>query len=671
MSQTKEKLKNWLFLLYFPVVILYSELILRITSVEGFFGVGLLFLPIFAVSIGLFLTVFCTLSKSQKTNRIIAIVFSVILFLIYSVQLVYHTLFNQFLVLNSLTEGGMEQIATEGGLVIIGLKGILARLFFIILLAAPFILFIIFGNKAVIFRKVNYVQSLLGFLGSIAVRLVALLLALIIPPAGEIYFGVYNPGRLVSLSGVVNTEWLDFKYNLLGSGKSGDLDIENGETDAPKKDAPIEYNVMNIDFDSLIATETNSTVKKLHEYFKNEAPTEKNAYTGMFKGYNLIMLTAEGFYPFAVDKTLTPTLYKMQQQGFNFTNYYNSPWAVSTSDGEYVECTGLIPKSGIWSFYRSGERNIFFPFSMPQQYLNSGVTTVYGYHNNTYSYYHRDVSHPNIGYLYKGLGNGLNVKKTWPESDKEMIEVTVNEYMNSQPFHAYYMTVSGHMAYDFSNNYMSAKYRSLVENLPYSDAVKAFLACNIDLDRAMESLLKSLEQAGVADKTLIAISPDHTPYGLEQTGANKYAYFDELFGHKVETQFEVNRSVFLLYSPSMKKGIKVNKVCSPLDIIPTLNNLLGFEYDSRLLPGKDIFSSAEGIAIFENHSFISDSGRYFSGSGKFVKNEGVTLENEEEYVSSQKKAINNKFTASSGILDTNYYAKVINRKHIKGKLANK
>ena len=77
------------------------------------------------------------------------------------------------------------------------------------------------------------------------------------------------------------------------------------------------------------------------------------------------------------------------------------------------------------------------------------------YHNHTYTYYGRHISHPNLGYVYKGLGNGLDVKESWPESDLEMIEKTVPEYMNSQPFHTYYMTVSGHMQYSFTGNYIA------------------------------------------------------------------------------------------------------------------------------------------------------------------------------------------------------------------------
>lgn len=668
----KKDLKKWLFCLYFPAALIFMELIVRIFTCR-FLGVGLILMPLLSIPIGLVLTIFCTFSKSHRVNFGIAIGITSALFLVYATQIVYFTCFGKYLVFYSITAGGAGQI-TQDGMFSIVLNTILSCILPIILLALPLVYLIVFGRRQIRFMKINIVQKLIGAAGSVAFHFIVLLLVLAIPAASEVYFGAFNPTQSVGYFGLATTEWMDFKSNLLNIGGNGSLSIDTS-SDTPAstetEKTPAGDNVMDIDFDTLIKNETDETIKSMHQYFAAETPTKKNAYTGKFKDYNLIMLTAEGFAPYAISKELTPTLYKMQQEGFNFTNYYNSPWGVSTSDGEYVECTGLIPKSGVWSFYESGKNNIFLPFSMPQQFLNLGISPVYGYHNNTYTYYHRDVSHPNLGYLYKGLGNGLNIKNTWPQSDKEMIDVTGPEYISKDKrFHAYYMTVSGHMEYDFENNYMSYKYKDYVKDLPYSEPIKAYIACNMDLDRAMESLLKQLEEAGVADKTLIALSPDHTPYGLEGTGSTKYALFDEIFGHKVETTFEVNESVFLLYSPSMEKGVTVDKPCSPLDIIPTLNNLLGFEYDSRLLPGKDIFSDSPGLVIFENRSFITDKGRYNSTTGEFTKNEGVTIEDEDAYVSKIKTEVKNKFVISAQILETNYYAKVItDRKHIKGGLA--
>src|SRR5690554_419664 len=112
------------------------------------------------------------------------------------------------------------------------------------------------------------------------------------------------------------------------------------------------------------------------------------------------------------------------------------------------------------------------PFVMGNQLKDLGYKTM-AYHNHTYSYYKRHVSHPNMGYDYKGVGNGLKVKEVWPASDLEMFEQTIPEYIDNQPFHSYYMTVSGHLRYSFEGNSMAHKNKDVVKDLLYSEAGKA------------------------------------------------------------------------------------------------------------------------------------------------------------------------------------------------------
>ncbi|MCU9613389.1 LTA synthase family protein [Caldibacillus lycopersici] len=428
-------------------------------------------------------------------------------------------------------------------------------------------------------------------------------------------------------------------------------DVDSSKTQKPQEndtngETKVEAQILPINFDSLIAQEKNDKVKELHQYFSTVPPTNKNAFTGKFKDYNLIFITAEAFSPYAIDKELTPTLYQMTHNGYQFTNFYNPIWGVSTSDGEYVATTGLIPKGGVWSFYRSANNSL--PFVMGNQLRKLGYKTV-AYHDHTFDYYRRDVSHPNMGYTYKAVGNGLELKDTWPESDVEMMKITIPEYINEQPFHAYYMTVSGHMQYSFSGNYIAHKNKKSVENLPYSDQAKAYLATQIELDRALKFLLESLEKAGIADRTLIAISPDHYPYGLEKKA------IDELAGHAVEDNFELYKSSFILYSKNMEPTT-VSAPTSSLDIIPTLSNLLGLSYDSRLLMGRDVFSDAKPLVIFQNKSFITDKGKYNAVTHQFFPNKGVTVD--KQYIGQMAAIVNSKFYYSAKILDLNYYAKI-------------
>ena len=403
-------------------------------------------------------------------------------------------------------------------------------------------------------------------------------------------------------------------------------------------------NVMNIDFEELARHEENKSIRILHKYFASLPPTNKNEYTGMFKGYNLILVTAEGFSPYAVHKDLTPTLYKLINEGFVFKNFYTALWQTSTSDGEYVALTGLIPV-GTRSMYNS--RDKLLPFSLGNQFNLLGVESK-AYHNHTYTYYERDQTHPNLGYIYKGKGNGLVLDSdVWPGSDLEMINHTVDEYINEEQFHVYYLTVSGHMNYTFTGNSMSYKNKALVKDLPYSSEARAYIACQIELDRAMEELIKRLNDAGVADKTVIALSSDHYPYGWEKER------LDELAGHEIDPEFEIYRNHFILWNQGMDNNIVIDKPASSLDILPTLSNLFGLTYDSRLLMGRDILSDSEPLVILGNRSFITDKVMFNSETGEVIK-----LTDEElppDYVKNINAIIKNKFTIAKSILSLDYY----------------
>jgi len=409
---------------------------------------------------------------------------------------------------------------------------------------------------------------------------------------------------------------------------------------------PIEfgYNVMDIDFQHLIDNAPNDTVRTLHEYFANSQPSQKNEFTGMFEGYNLIMFVAEAFSPFAVREDITPTLYHMVHGGFYFSNFYTPCWGVSTSDGEYVALTGLLPRPGVWSFYRS--HNNYLPFVMGNQLSNLGYTT-FAYHNHTHTFYRRHLSHPNMGYVFKGVGGGLELPNiVWPNSDLEMIQVTIDDFINRQPFHAYYMTVSGHLEYNFMGNAMAVRNRDAVEHLAYSYPLRAYLATQIELDRALEYLMRRLNEAGIAENTVIVLSSDHRPYGLDSVDG-----ISEFLGRPVDRNFEIYSNYLIIYSQGMEPMV-IDRPASSLDIIPTISNLFGLEFDSRLLMGRDIFSDSDPLVIFLNRSFITENGRRVRG-GEFIPNPGVTVPY--GYVDYISAVIEAKFAASTNILNLDYY----------------
>ena len=475
--------------------------------------------------------------------------------------------------------------------------------------------------------------------------------------AYDLYYNSSSPVLSVDRLGLLTTFRLDIQRHVTGWSPNVKIPKpsmeDRRETDKVKippihKEVETDYyNVLDIDFDKLIKKEQDDEIKELHYFFQQRQPSKKNEYTGKFEGYNFIFITAEAFAPYAAHKEVTPTLYKLVNEGFRFTDFYVPIWDVSTSDGEYVATSGLIPKPGVWSYSRSS--NNHQPFAMGNQLKELGYTTK-AYHNYTYSYYDRDKSHPNMGYDYKGIGNGLNVEKSWPPSDVEMMKETIPEFIHSEPFHAYYMTVSGHLEYNFFGQAMAMKNKSYVDHLDLSNQAQAYLATQVEFDLAMEYLLNELEAAGVLENTLIVISADHYPYGLD------FETINELSGKEVDLDFGIHKSELIIYAHG-EESFVINEPTSSLDIIPTISNLLGLEFDSRLLMGRDIFSDTEPLVIFRDRSFISKEGKYLSRTGKFIPNEGSNVD--QSYIDGFANDVNQRFYVSSKILDLDYYRSLL------------
>ena len=112
----------------------------------------------------------------------------------------------------------------------------------------------------------------------------------------------------------------------------------------------------------------------------------------------------------------------------------------------------------------------------------------------------------------------------------------------------------------------------------------------------------------------------------------------------------------------MEEPIIVDKLGSQIDVLPTLLNLFGINYDSRLIVGKDILSDTGCVAIFSNYSWVSDYGTYYANKKKFVPKEGVVLENQSEYVKAINNRVSNYYSISKLIMDNNYYNYILGSK---------
>lgn len=650
-------------LIYFWVAIYYLENVFRIMCTGKVFGPGLFYALIFAAPIAILCYLICTAFKENRRNTVGLVLLGIITVLFIS-QFIYFKIFRMFYTLYSASNAG--QIFEFWEIIVMKVRN---NFMGVALMMIPFILMIIFRKRFKSFKEICAKERICLGSGMVICQVLAIFSLLLagkdVYSPYDLYFQHNYPVVAAEKIGLLTTLRLDVKRSLFNWSpalsetsqevtliKDDDLEEalstaveEIDEEDSSKKE--LGYNTLDIDFDQLIVDADSEELAKMHTYFKNQVPSAKNEYTGKYKGYNLITITAEGFSPYAINKELTPTLYKLANEGYQFTNFYTPLWELSTSDGEYALWSGQIPKSGVWSMAASGENDM--PFALGNQLKNMGYNTM-DFHNHDYDYYDRHISHPNLGYTYEAKGLGLNITDSWPESDIEMMDQTVSKYVNDEPFHTYYMTVSGHMNYSFRENDMSKKNEELVKELDMSETAKAYLACQIELDRAIESLMKQLEEASVLDHTLIAITPDHYPYGLNNE------YISELAGESVDEDFGVYKSTLILYTPDMEPEV-IDKPCSSLDVLPTLSNLMGIDYDSRLFVGRDIFSDSEPLVMLYSRNFITDQGRYNAMTKEFIEAPGAEVD--EEYVRDKIDEVDAKFYYSSKVLEENYYSYIL------------
>jgi len=646
----KEKIKSrtgskYLPFLAFSFALLWLEVVIKFWDFGTIWNHGLLYTSLFTLAISALLAAICTSGPYQR-NRSLSLVFLGTFTLIYMVQAVYYTVMKTVFAVYSVS---VATKATEFWRV--GVLGLWNTLPALLALAIPFVLLLLFGKAYTLDKLFSWKRLAAGLLLGVLIHGAALATVYVsdegILSPWEIYNRKSNPELSLSNFGVMTSLRLDLRRILFPPKEDVPTVQEDPLEPAPPEEKVYAPNVMDIDFGGLAATETDAEQREMHSYFASRTPSMQNEYTGMFEGKNLIMLTAEAFSSWAVDETLTPMLYRLSKEGFVFENFYTPLWWVSTSDGEYVSCTSLIPKSGKQSFGVSAKNSL--PFCIGNQLRGEGYETK-AYHDHTYTYYNRDKTHPNMGYDYKGLGSGLEVKPTWPESDLEMMKLTLPAYSGKAPFHTYYMTVSGHLEYSFTGNQMAYQHRDEVSQLPISEEAQAYLACQIELDRALEYLLQELEAAGELQNTVICLYPDHYPYGLSDKAIT------ELAGQDVTDSLELYRSTMILWSGDMKEPIKIEKPCSNLDILPTLSNLFGLPYDSRLLMGRDILSTDPGLVIFSDESYITELGTYHAKEDTFVPAANAIVP--ENYAKQMLENVQDKFLYSGKILLTDYYRKL-------------
>ncbi|MCR4581131.1 MAG: sulfatase-like hydrolase/transferase [Bacilli bacterium] len=470
----------------------------------------------------------------------------------------------------------------------------------------------------------------------------------------ELFMHVSNQSQSIGAFGTSVFGILDFRTYLFGNAVEIDEDVEfvNDEVEDKEVNENTRY-ISDIAWQELIKNTTNEKYNKLNNYFINQPITDKNEYSGMFEGKNVIFILMESVNDIILEyPEYYPNFNKMATEGWNYTNNYSPRNACATLNNEFSGMTSLYSIHSLCTAKKY--RNNSYPESVFGVFNNAGYTT-FSSHNYTEAYYPRKSIHTNMGsqeyYGVQKLGIPYsNEYINWSGDDDFMeaiLKIIDKKTENSdQPFMTWLTTVSSHQPYSV-DSIQGNKYWSMTNktNLPYD--VRRFMSKVKILDDGLGILLEGLEERGILEDTVIVLYGDHYPYGISKDHLNK------ALSYNTSTDMNAEQVPLVIYNPTLEPRV-IEDYTYYVNILPTVFNMMGVEYDPRLYMGTDMNSEDfESMVVFADGSWKNEY-VYFNASTNKVKTykEGLT----DEDISKINSRINSKNKISELAISTNYFS---------------
>lgn len=459
---------------------------------------------------------------------------------------------------------------------------------------------------------------------------------------------LYNNPSVPSISvkqfGITNFGILDVKNYFVPSEDSHeDILIDeskNKETSRSKDDTK---------WKDLINRESDDTMNTLNKYFINNDSSDINDYTGYFKDKNLIVIMLESVNDIIINKEDYPNFYKMYSEGWHWENNYSPRNSCSTGNNEM---SGMI---SLYSIYNTCTANNFKNNTYYESIFglfNRSNYNTFSAHDYVAHYYDRNTIHTNMGsmkyYDVEDLGISYSSQyKNWASDEDFMTKILdVIKNNDSDNFMAWLTTVSSHQPYYYSST-EGDKYLDLYKDLDLRIDLKRYKSKLKILDNALGILLDGLESQGILDDTVIVMYGDHYPYGLATSTINTVLDYD------TSVDFESERVPFVIYNSKLEaKTFK--EYTSYINLLPTIANLFGIDYDPRLYVGSDILSDDyKSLVVFADGSWKNEVAYYNASKGtvEYFGDKEYTLEEVQEI----NQRVDTKMKMSSLAIKNNYF----------------
>ena len=381
-------------------------------------------------------------------------------------------------------------------------------------------------------------------------------------------------------------------------------------------------------------------LKPVEEYIQQHYAKPNPEYFGMAKGRNVIYIHLESFQQFLIDYKLkvddkeyevTPFLNSLyhSKETFAFSNVFNQVKAGKTSDAETMIETGLfgLNQGSFMVNYGGTNTQQAAPFILSKNGYNSSAV----FHGNAGSFWNRNTAYKQWGYNYFFDASYFTKQNSsnsfqYGLNDKYMLKDSI-KYLErlQQPFYTKFITVSNHYPYTTS---LSGDDLGFPLAKTQDETINGYFATANYLDSSIKAFFDYLKESGLYKNSIIVLYGDH--YGISNSRNPALA---PLLGKNSETWSSYDNAMlqrvpYMVVIPGMDKGGIIDTYGGEIDMLPTLEHLLGIESNKFLQVGQDMLSPEHDQIVafrsanyFVTPEYTSYSGRtYYTKTGEEITN---------------------------------------------------
>lgn len=356
---------------------------------------------------------------------------------------------------------------------------------------------------------------------------------------------------------------------------------------------------------------TKAEKERIRAHFEQKPVVSGNNFRGIAKGKNLIIVQVEALQEFLINRKvmgreITPNLNKLLKESLYFNNFYYQVAGGNTSDAEFLCNTSLYPLKEGSVFYRCADN---FYYSLPKALKEKGYYT-YALHAYGSKFYNRDKMYKSLGFdrFVSSKDYVMDEFVGWEGdalSDSSFFRQSMKIINTSRPFYCFFVTLSSHHPFKFFKDFKFdvGEYEGTY--------LGNYLKAANYADKALGEFIEDLKRRGLYDETLLVIYGDHS--AVPKFESRDLFKFLKINDNVVEWT-KLQKVPLIIRYPGLKNG-EVNSVTGgEIDILPTIANLMGFEYKYAL--GKDLLNTDKGYVVLRNGTVITDTYCFLNDEGE-------------------------------------------------------